>query len=170
MHQTVYRTILKRLCLLLLLIVSITGSLWQANYVPAQATTATPIRHLIVIYQENVSFDHYFATYPNASNAKGPGEPQFHPKANTPSVNGLPGSLLADNPNTVNPFMIPRFNAITCDNDHLYTRLQEAYNGGLMDKVVNTNNVSKGCNPSITMVTLMATQLQGYGITPSTLP
>jgi phospholipase C len=31
---------------------------------PVQA--ATPIKHLIVIFQENVSFDHYFATYPNA--------------------------------------------------------------------------------------------------------
>jgi len=29
----------------------------------AQATT-TPIQHLVVIFQENVSFDHYFATYP----------------------------------------------------------------------------------------------------------
>ena len=29
--------------------------------------TATPIQHLVVIFQENVSFDHYFATYPTAS-------------------------------------------------------------------------------------------------------
>ena len=28
--------------------------------------TATPIKHLVVIFQENVSFDHYFGTYPNA--------------------------------------------------------------------------------------------------------
>jgi len=28
--------------------------------------TATPIKHLVIIFQENVSFDHYFATYPNA--------------------------------------------------------------------------------------------------------
>ncbi|HYU74337.1 MAG TPA: hypothetical protein VEL31_16835, partial [Ktedonobacteraceae bacterium] len=26
--------------------------------------TATPVKHLVVIFQENVSFDHYFATYP----------------------------------------------------------------------------------------------------------
>src|SRR5262252_6660110 len=26
-----------------------------------------PIRHLVVIFQENVSFDHYFATYPHAT-------------------------------------------------------------------------------------------------------
>ncbi|HML10284.1 MAG TPA: phospholipase, partial [Stellaceae bacterium] len=30
------------------------------------AATVTPIKHLVVIFQENVSFDHYFATYPNA--------------------------------------------------------------------------------------------------------
>lgn len=34
---------------------------------PAPATT-TPIKHLVVIYQENVSFDHYFATYHTAVN------------------------------------------------------------------------------------------------------
>ena len=26
--------------------------------------TTTPIKHLVVIFQENVSFDHYFGTYP----------------------------------------------------------------------------------------------------------
>src|SRR6478609_1858963 len=36
--------------------------------------TATPIKHVVVIFQENVSFDHYFATYPHAANA--PGETQ----------------------------------------------------------------------------------------------
>jgi phospholipase C len=36
---------------------------------------STPIKHVVVIFQENVSFDHYFATYPNAMNA--PGQPAF---------------------------------------------------------------------------------------------
>jgi phospholipase C len=49
----------------------------------------SPIKHVIVIFQENVSFDHYFATYPTAVN--GPGEPSFQANANTPSVNGLTG-------------------------------------------------------------------------------
>jgi phospholipase C len=31
----------------------------------------TPIKHVIVIFQENVSFDHYFATYPHAENLPG---------------------------------------------------------------------------------------------------
>ena len=31
-------------------------------------TMATPIEHVVVIFQENVSFDHYFGTYPIAAN------------------------------------------------------------------------------------------------------
>ena len=34
--------------------------------------TATPIKHLVVIFDENVSFDHYFGTYPFAANTDGP--------------------------------------------------------------------------------------------------
>jgi phospholipase C len=50
-------------------------------------TTQTPIQHLVVIFQENESFDHYFATYPYATNAAG--EDQFTVAANTPTVDGL---------------------------------------------------------------------------------
>src|SRR5262249_16087270 len=32
---------------------------------PHHIHTATPIKHLVVIFNENRSFDHYFATYPN---------------------------------------------------------------------------------------------------------
>src|SRR3954451_20479301 len=35
------------------------------------ASPATPIQHLVVIFQENVSFDHYFGTYPKAANRPG---------------------------------------------------------------------------------------------------
>src|SRR5271167_3349069 len=58
--------------------------------------TATPIQHLVVIFQENVSFDHYFGTYPNALNPTG--EPKFKAAANTPTVNGLTNALLNNNP------------------------------------------------------------------------
>ena len=37
----------------------------------AEAATTTPIEHVVVIYSENISFDHYFATYPNALNVEG---------------------------------------------------------------------------------------------------
>src|SRR5690349_14595810 len=49
--------------------------------------TTTPIKHLVIIFQENQSFDHYFGTYPNALNPSG--EPQFIAAPGTPSVNGL---------------------------------------------------------------------------------
>ena len=122
-------------------------SLISASAATSNFLTATPIKHLVIIFQENVSFDHYFATYPNASNTNEPGEPQFHPKPDTPSVNGLlSGSLLTDNSNEVNPFKIPRSEALTCINNHTYTGLQEAYHGGLMDKFVETNWGENGCN------------------------
>src|SRR5579875_505089 len=66
-----------------------------------QLSTTTPIKHLVVIFQENVSFDHYFGTYPYAANPDG--EPPFHPAAGTPAVNGLSGALLSANPNLFNP-------------------------------------------------------------------
>src|ERR1700693_4482531 len=61
-----------------------------------QAATATPIKHLVVIFQENVSFDHYFATYPIAANP--PGEPGFKAAAGTPSVNGLKANSFVKKP------------------------------------------------------------------------
>src|SRR5260370_17042628 len=53
--------------------------------------TATPIKHLVVIFQENVSFDHYFGTYPNAMNL--PGETPFAAKTHTAKVNNLANPL-----------------------------------------------------------------------------
>jgi phospholipase C len=102
--------------------------------------TATPIKHVVVIFQENVSFDHYFATYPNAMNPSG--EPAFHARRGTPTVNGLTGSLLTNNPNAtnpgnganaINPFRFDRSQASTCDQDHNYGPEQQAFDGGLMD-------------------------------------
>src|SRR5260370_12587980 len=49
--------------------------------------TATPIKHVVVIFQENISFDHYFGTYPHAENRQG--ETPFYAKPFTPVVNGL---------------------------------------------------------------------------------
>ena len=112
---------------------------------PPGSNTATPIKHLVVIFQENVSFDHYFATYPVAANP--PGEPQFVAAPDTPSVNGLSGNLLTNNPNLFNPARLDRSQAITCDMSHEYTGEQAAFDGGLMDKFVqNTGNVSPPCN------------------------
>src|ERR1700675_3045537 len=89
-------------------------------------STKTPIKHVVVIFQENVSFDHYFATYPNATN---PGaEPQFHAKDDTPRVNNLlAAGLLTENPNSTQPFRLDRSQAVTCDQDHNYGAEQKAF-------------------------------------------
>jgi phospholipase C len=108
---------------------------------PAGATT-TPIGHLVVIFDENVSFDHYFATYPTAANPAG--EPAFTARAGTPAVNGLSGTLLTANPNAVNPFRLGRAQAATCDNNHAYQAEQQAFDGGLMDKFVQFTSCSAG--------------------------
>src|SRR5689334_15467463 len=98
------------------------------------AATATPIQHVVVIFQENVSFDHYFGTYPNATNKDGN---PFHAAAGTPSVNGLNGPLLlTHNPNKFQPKRLSPSEALTCDQDHAYTAEQAAYDSGLVDKFV----------------------------------
>src|ERR1700722_10590830 len=71
------------------------------NKPPKNGDTTTPIKHLVVIFGENVSFDHYFATYPDAQNDTA-GEHKFNAKNDTPSVNGLGGIFLELNPNLLN--------------------------------------------------------------------
>jgi len=92
----------------------------------------TPIKYLVVIFQENHSFDAYFATYPFAANP--PGEPAFRPRPGTPSVNGLTRTLIERNPNSLQPFRMDRTRSYRCDQDHGYTAEQRARNGGLMDQ------------------------------------
>jgi len=107
------------------------------------ATTATPIQHVVVIFQENVSFDHYFGTYPHAANTDGT---PFHAAKNTPSVNGLTPALLTANPNENQPMRLTPSQALTCDQDHEYTDEQLALDGGLMDQFVqHTQNTN--CSP-----------------------
>jgi phospholipase C len=96
--------------------------------------TATPVTHLVVIFQENVSFDHYFATYPNALNP--PGEPRFVARPGTPSVNGLSGAPLTTNPNLANPQRLDRTQALTCGPSNNYTNEQLAADAGAMDHFV----------------------------------
>jgi phospholipase C len=125
--------------------------------------TATPIKHVVVIFQENVSFDHYFGTYPNALNL--PGETPFTAKPRTPKINNLVTplnvnhdfkplagvDLLHNNPNSVptnpaapnnskmnggdaaNPFRLSPAQALTADQGHGYPQEESAYNNGRMD-------------------------------------
>ena len=99
----------------------------------------TPIRHLVVIFQENVSFDHYFATYPHASNTDGS---PFTAKPGTPMVNGLfAGGLLDHNPNSTQPFRLSYSQAVTCDQDHNYADEQKSFNAGAMNLFPETVGV-----------------------------
>ena len=106
--------------------------------------TTTPIKHIVVIFQENVSFDHYFGTYPHAFNL--PGETPFHAKPGTAESNTLLTSgLLTNNPNAANPFRIPPSVPVTCDEDHNYKDEQAAVHGGLMDLFVE----KLSCNDAV---------------------
>jgi phospholipase C len=139
-----------RTCLLSLVVVATSA----AGVAAAPPGTTTPIRHLVVIFQENNSFDHYFATYPVALNPAG--EPPFFALEDTPSVNGLgtlvdglpEGVLLTDNPNAnnpannnpskgavaINPFRLDRSQAfLNCNNSNAYKNEQLAADFGLMD-------------------------------------
>jgi phospholipase C len=108
---------------------------------PQEVHTATPIKHLVVIFNENRSFDHYFATYPNAGNP--PGEIPFKAKPHTPKVNNLvSANLLTNNPNdtnpangtgAANPFRLDRTQANTRSQNHAYTPEQQAYDNGKAD-------------------------------------
>ncbi|MGZ6733968.1 MAG: phospholipase C [Nocardioides sp.] len=113
------------------------------------------IQHVVVLFDENISFDHYFGTYPYAANTGGP---SFTAKAGTA---GLPGSsqtitnftgansgLLGMagtsvtntvvpgakgkpgvNPNTVAPYRLGYDQAWTCSQGHGYAAEQKAVLG-----------------------------------------
>jgi len=119
-----------------------TPALVSASYYRDTNRTATPIKHLVVIFEENESFDHYFGTYPYAANTDGT---PFHAKPGTPTVNGLytkitkngpVGPLLTDNPNEYNPQRLTHSEALTCDQNHDYTPEQKAEDNGKMDAFV----------------------------------
>ena len=123
----------------------------NSNSTPPVVVTPTTapatIKHVVIIFGENISFDHYFGTYPNAVNT--PGEPQFTPVAGTPIPNNYVSnpSLLTQNPNLAtngtvnslngafasNPFRLGRAQALTASQDHNYSDEQKAFDGGKMD-------------------------------------
>ncbi|HTB71152.1 MAG TPA: alkaline phosphatase family protein [Solirubrobacteraceae bacterium] len=144
----------------------------------SEPATTTPIKHVVIIFQENVSFDHYFGTYPNAANTDGQ---KFKAAKDTPAVDGLtpatdpslPPSLrhstnlLFTNPNAANPQRLDS-NAtglpgdaggqLTCDQDHNYSDEQQSFDGGAMDRFVQSVGTASGnspfgapCNPNTVM-------------------
>ena len=130
---------------------------------PTPATSSAVIKHVVVIYGENVSFDHYFGTYPQATNLAG--ETPFTAAtaaSAAASATALPATptnianyistpaLLTANPNlnkantstptsavqnslSANPFRLDPAQAATNDQDHNYGPEQMAFDGGKMD-------------------------------------
>ena len=119
----------------------------------AELATATKIKHVVVIFGENISYDPYFGTYPIAQNLAG--EPAFSAQVSTPGSNNfntpldttkgfapLTGvDLLNKNPNlntangagASNPFRLSPSQASTADQGHNYKPEQQASDNGLMD-------------------------------------
>jgi phospholipase C len=144
MHWSIRRTLAVTAAGGLFLFGSAAAAAFAAPAPPqATASTATPIHHVVVIFDENVSFDHYFGTYPNAANTDGT---KFHAAKGTPSVNGLSSALLTSNPNLDQPTRLTHSEALTCDQNHAYTPEQQAMDGGLMDQFVQDTG-STTCNP-----------------------
>ncbi len=120
---------------------------------PAVITPTTPqaaIKHVVVIFGENESFDHYFGTYPNAQNLTG--ETAFTAASGTSIPNNYVSnpSLLNNNPNSLNlannvttagvvtsvasgPYRQAPAQAWTGSQSHNYTNEQLAFNLGNMD-------------------------------------
>src|SRR5579862_90896 len=133
--------------------------------------TRTPIKHLVVIFQENVSFDHYFGTYPVAANTDGS---KFAAAPGTPAIDGLPPAtdpsipaslqhatnLLTTNPNSSLPQRLDSSptglpgspgGQITCDQDHNYADEQQAFDGGTHNPGGGTTSGGALCNPATVM-------------------
>jgi phospholipase C len=108
---------------------------------PVTPLTRTPIKHLVIIFDEDVSFDHYFGTYPKAANP--PGESVFTHAKNTPGVNGLNDAPQTDNPiaagtiddaGALAPFRLDPAQSSTASPNYDYTLQQRAFDGGKMDR------------------------------------
>jgi phospholipase C len=110
----------------------------------SEPATSTPIRHLVVVFDENVSFDHYFGTYPRAANIDG--QP-FTARPDTPVIDGLTPELLTDNHNSEKPTRLGGpGQQVTCDQDHAYQAEQSSFDGGAMDRFVE-HDEGESCSP-----------------------
>lgn len=111
------------LILMLLLAFSPSGKV-QADSNPPVSATQTPIQHLVIVMQENHSFDNYFGTYPGA--------------------NGLPAGIKmpVDPKNPAAGYVEPWHvgNTPITDISHSAATFKEQYNKGKMDGFVSALN------------------------------
>ncbi|HTA89796.1 MAG TPA: alkaline phosphatase family protein [Polyangiaceae bacterium] len=150
----------------------------------AKFATQTAIKHVVVIFGENISFDHYFGTYPKADNSEGVA---FTANVGTPTPNNLKTpadvstpafaplttgpDLLAENPNSLttgpngtdaaNPFRFSSAQGATQDMGHNYMPEQQASNGGAMDLFPKYTG-TKGPPPGTPGAVLTKGQVMGY--------
>src|SRR5215470_14947949 len=106
-RRPVYRSIRLRLCASAASLALCCSISHADDSHSSRVPTKTPIKHLVVIFNENHTFDNYFGTYPKAANI--PGEqtwigvpaPEFHARPDTPKVNGYLANpdLFFHNPN-----------------------------------------------------------------------
>src|SRR5450759_306268 len=137
----------KRTVLIVLLVVGCFGIAYrELNGQPARVHRFSPrIKHVVVIVQENVSFDHYFATYPRAVNPTG--DPAFVARPGTPSVNGLTDGLISSNLNSTKPFRLDRSRLLLCNPSPYYPFEQGAYHAGLLDRFPEGTGQTANTNP-----------------------
>jgi phospholipase C len=106
-------------------------------------TSAQVIKHVVVIFNENISFDHYFGTYPNAANLSSDAN-KFTVATGTPTnianyvtspdlLMANPNLSIANGASATNPFRLDPNQAGTADQDHNYGPEQMAFDGGKMD-------------------------------------
>ena len=99
--------------------------------------TATPIKHVVVVFGENISFDHYFGTYPGTNNLLTPLDTTngFAPLTGVDLLNHNPVAANAANgTGAVNPFLLTGpAQAFTNDMGHNYKPEQQASDNGAMD-------------------------------------
>jgi phospholipase C len=135
---------------------------FAASGEPAKNGTQTPIKYVVIIFQENESFDHYFGTYPVATNP--PNETPFVARTSTPAVNGLNVGLLTLNPNGSGsqPFRLDLSQNYTCDQTHYYTPEQQAFDAGLMDKFPQFTGVACSSSTYPTLAPYGTSVVMGY--------
>jgi phospholipase C len=104
--------------------------------------TRSAIKHTIVLYQENISFDHYFGTYGHGSSGIPGGSTLFHTNATQ----------------TYGPYSPTQLGSSqfrTCDVDHNYSDMIRMVNHGAMDQFLQFGN-NKTVGPSSTCPTFEA--------------
>ena len=142
--------------------------------------TATPIKHLVVIFGENESFDHYFGTYPQSADPTGEPTQKWAAPSNVATVNGYVrnASLLTANPNTtnaanlakaasagfpasfMNPFRLDRAQFDTSSQNHAYTPEQLGTDNLKMDAFVANTGATNAAGAAGSFGTVA--QVMGY--------